>query len=171
MENWCWIPEVLETFARHHATGEPIPGEVVGRLAVARNLNVALFNLRQIMLGQIDMDLHTNPEPVDHQAMLRRRAAIGLFPHHEGTYMLASFGHLLGGYDAGYYGYLWAEVFGQDMFSRFSEEGVLSPEVGMDYRRKVLGPGGAKDAYELLEEFLGREPSNDAFLKKLGIAG
>ncbi len=171
MENWCWNPEVLRTCSRHHETGEPIPEDLVGRLAEARRLNVALFNLRQMMLGQIDMDLHTTLKPLDHEAVLRRRAEVGLLPHHEGTFMLASFGHLLGGYDAGYYGYLWAEVFGQDMFSRFAEEGVLSPEVGMDCRRLVLEPGGTKDAYVLLRDFLGREPRNDAFLKKLGIGG
>ncbi|MDE0289271.1 MAG: Zn-dependent oligopeptidase, partial [bacterium] len=169
MENWCWIPEVLRTFARHHETGDPIPDDLVGRLAAARDLNIALFNLRQMMLGQIDMDLHITLEQVDHESVLRRRAEIGLLPHHDGTFMLASFGHLLGGYDAGYYGYLWAEVFGQDMFSRFAQEGVLSPGVGMEYRRKVLEPGGTRDAYELLRDFLGREPRNDAFLKKLGI--
>lgn len=85
--------------------------------------------------------------------------------------MLSSFGHLLGGYDAGYYGYLWAEVFGQDMFSRFAEEGVLSTEVGMAYRRKVLEPGGTKDAIDLLQDFLGRAPRSDAFLRKLGLEG
>ena len=170
MENWCWIPEVLRTFARRHDTGEPIPDDLVARLAAARDLNIALFNLRQMMLGQIDMDLHTTLERLDHESLLRHRAEIGLLPHHEGTFMLASFGHLLGGYDAGYYGYLWAEVFGQDMFSRFAEEGVLSPEVGMEYRRKVLEPGGTKDAYDLLHDFLGRDPRNNAFLRKLGIA-
>ena len=169
MENWCWSAEVLHTFARRHDTGEPIPDDLVTCLAAARDLNIALFNLRQMMLGQIDMDLHASPESPDLQAVLRDRAKIGLLPHHEGTFMLSSFGHLLGGYDAGYYGYLWAEVFGQDMFSRFAEEGVLSPVVGMEYRRKVLEPGGTKDAYELLHDFLGREPRNDAFLKKLGI--
>lgn len=171
MENWCWIPEVLQTFARRHDTGEPIPEELVARLAEARNLNAALFNLRQIMLGQIDMDLHASRRrPAELEAVLRRRAETGLLPHHEGTFMLASFGHLLGGYDAGYYGYLWAEVFGQDMFSRFLEEGVLSPETGMDYRRKVLEPNGTKDADEMLADFLGRPPRRDAFLRKLGIA-
>ena len=171
MENWCWNPEVLRSFARHHSTAEPIPEDLVGRLAEARNLNVALFNLRQMMLGQIDMDLHTTLEAVDSMSVLARRARTGLLPHHEGTYMLASFGHLLGGYDAGYYGYLWAEVFGQDMFSRFAEAGILSPDVGMEYRRKVLEPGGTIDAYDLLRDFLGREPRNDAFLRKLGIGG
>ena len=169
MENWCWNPDVLRTFASHHATGEPIPEDLVGRLAEARNLNVALFNLRQMMLGQIDLDLHTTLDTVDTMAVLRRRAGTGLLPHHEGTFMLASFGHLLGGYDAGYYGYLWAEVFGQDMFSRFADEGILSPKVGMEYRRKVLEPGGTMDAHVLLRDFLGREPRNDAFLRKLGI--
>ncbi len=169
MENWCWDPEVLRKFARHYETGAPISEDLVDRLADARNLNVALFNLRQMMLGQIDMDLHTTLEPVDTMTVLRRRAETGLLPHHEGTFMLASFGHLLGGYDAGYYGYLWAEVFGQDMFSRFAEEGLLSSQVGMDYRRKVLQPGGTRDAYDLLRDFLGREPRNDAFLRKLGI--
>ncbi len=85
--------------------------------------------------------------------------------------MLSSFGHLLGGYDAGYYGYLWAEVFGQDMFSRFAEEGVLSTEVGIAYRRKVLEPGGTRDAIDLLRDFLGREPRSDAFFRKLGLEG
>ncbi len=98
------------------------------------------------------------------------RSALGLLPYHEGTYHLASFAHLLGGYDAGYYGYLWSEVFGDDMFSRFAEEGVLSSDVGMAYRRSVLEPNGTKDASELLVDFLGREPRNDAFLAKLAIA-
>ena len=169
MENWCWIPDVLQTFARHHATGEPIPPELVVRLTDARNLNVALFNLRQVMLGQIDMDLHTTLDPVDLEGVLRSRARTGLLPHHEGTFMLSSFGHLLGGYDAGYYGYLWAEVFGQDMFSRFADEGVLSTEVGMAYRRKVLEPGGTRDAIDLLRDFLGRAPRSDAFFRKLGL--
>ncbi len=169
MENWCWIPEVLERFARHHESGAPIPSDLVHRLTEARNLNVALFTLRQMMLGQIDMDLHGSADPVDPEAVLRARSATGLFPHHEGTFMLSSFGHLLGGYDAGYYGYLWAEVFGQDMFSRFAEEGFLSREVGMEYRRKVLEPGGTRDASDLLADFLGRPPRSDAFLRKLGI--
>ena len=171
MENWCWIPDVLRKFARHHETGEPIPSELVTRLTQARNLNVALFSLRQMMLGQIDLDLHTTLDPVDLEAVLRNRSRTGLLPHHEGTFMLSSFGHLLGGYDAGYYGYLWAEVFGQDMFSRFAEEGVLSTEVGTAYRREVLEPGGTRDAMDMVRDFLGREPRSNAFLRKLGLEG
>jgi thimet oligopeptidase len=73
------------------------------------------------------------------------------------------------GYDAGYYGYLWAKVFGDDMFSRFEAEGITSPVVGSEYRRRVLERGGSLDAGELLRDFLEREPSQQAFLHHLGI--
>ena len=136
MEHWCWVPSILERFARHHAIDEPIPPDLVGRLAAARDLNVSLTTLRQMLFGQIDMDLHNTLYPVDPEAILEDRSTVALLPFHEGTNFLASFGHLLGGYDAGYYGYLWSEVFGDDMFSRFKSEGVLSPEVGRAYRKK-----------------------------------
>ena len=170
MENWCWVPSVLNRFASHHETGEKIPQELVDQLVAARDLNVALFTLRQMLYGRIDMDLHNTLDPVDPEQIMRDRTKMTLMPAHEGTNFLASFAHLLGGYDAGYYGYLWAVVFGDDMFSRFTEEGILSREVGMDYRREILEPNGTKDADDLLRAFLGREPRNDSFLEKLGIA-
>jgi len=169
MENWCWIPDVLERFARHHETGEPIPSELIHQLVAARDLNVSIFTLRQMLFGQIDMDLHSSLEPIDAHAVLHERSKMALLPFHEGTFFLASFGHILGGYDAGYYGYLWSSVFGEDMFSRFDEIGPLSPEVGMAYRREILEPNGTLDADALLRNFLGREPNNEAFLEKLGI--
>ena len=171
MENWCWEASVLASFARHYQTGRPIPGELVERLAAVKNLNAGLHNLRQIMLGQIDLELHTARPPTDYEDLLRRRAATSLLPFQEGTFFLASFGHLLGGYDAAYYGYLWSQVFGHDMFSRFAEEGVLSPRVGMEYRRKVLEPGGSRDAGAMLRDFLGRPPGQEAFLRDLGLSG
>jgi Zn-dependent oligopeptidase len=75
----------------------------------------------------------------------------------------------MGGYDAGYYGYLWAKVHGDDMFGRFEAEGVTSPTVGMAYRREILEPGGSRDAIDLLRAFLGRDPSSATFLRLLGI--
>ena len=171
MENWCWEPSVLGSFARHYQTGRPIPGELVERLAAVKNLNAGLHNLRQIMLGQIDLDLHAAPPLADCVDLLRRRASTSLLPFQEGTFFLASFGHLLGGYDAGYYGYLWSQVFGHDMFSRFAAEGVLSAKVGMEYRRKVLEPGGSRDAGLMLRDFLGRPPGQEAFLRNLGLRG
>ena len=88
----------------------------------------------------------------------------------EGNHFPASFGHMMGGYDAGYYGYLWAKVYGDDMFSRFEDEGITSREVGAEYRREILERGGSADAEDLLRNFLGREPSNAAFLRQLGLA-
>lgn len=170
MENWCWIPSVLEEFAKHHETGEAIPSDLVQQLVAARDLNQSLFLLRQMYFGQVDMDLHKSLEPVDTEAILRARAEMALLPFHENTNFLASFGHIMGGYDAGYYGYMWSSVFGEDMFSRFANEGVLSPDVGMDYRQAILEPNGTKDADDLLRDFLGREPNKEAFLAKLGIS-
>ena len=105
----------------------------------------------------------------DLDAILRRAEAVALFDHVDGTFMPASFGHLLGGYDAGYYGYLWSKVYGDDMFSRSPPTGVTDPAVGAAYRTAILERGGSVDANEMLEEFLGRAPSNEAFLAELGI--
>ncbi len=169
MEHWCWKPEVLQRFARHYRTGEPIPDELVEQLVAARNLNVGTWNLRQVYFGQLDLALHATADSVDLEQADRRSHDVTGFPYHEGTFMLAGFGHLMGGYDAGYYGYLWSKVYGDDMFSVFEEEGVLSPAVGRRYRREVLEPGGSKDASELLRGFLGREPSTDAFFRDIGL--
>jgi Zn-dependent oligopeptidase len=84
--------------------------------------------------------------------------------------MLAGFGHLMGGYDAGYYGYLWAEVIGDDMWGRFAREGITSPEVGAAYRRSVLEPNGSLSGDELVAGFLGRPASIDTFLRMRGMA-
>ena len=170
MEHWIWRPDVLKRFARHYQTGEPIPTELVEQLVAARLLNKAMWQLRQMTYGWWDQELHGGPDR-DIDAIYEEGAEISLLPHHEGTFALASFGHLMGGYDASYYGYMWAEVFGDDMFSRFEAEGVTNPEVGMAYRNEILGKGGALDADEMLVHFLGREPNNEAFLRKLGIEG
>jgi thimet oligopeptidase len=170
MENWIWDADVLRRFAHHHETGEPIPDELVEQLVAARDLNKGRWYLRQMALGWWDQQMHAGPDR-DLDRILLEGNAISLLPHHEGTFSLAGFGHLMGGYDASYYGYMWSEVFGDDMFSRFEEEGVTNPAVGMAYREEVIGRGGALDADELLVNFLGREPSNEAFLRKLGISG
>jgi thimet oligopeptidase len=170
MENWCWDADVLGRFARHHRSGEPIPHALVDQLVAARNLNEGVFTLRQCYFGLVDLAVHTTKGERDLDAINREAFAVtGLpFPD-ESTFFLASFAHLLGSYDAGYYGYLWSLVFGHDMFSRFEEVGVMSPEVGRDFRKTVLEPGGSEDAGVLLRRFLGREPSNEAFLRKLGL--
>lgn len=170
MEHWTWRPEVLATFARHYETGEPIPESLVKSMVEARNLNIALATLRQVQFGVLDLGLHgEGAAEADLDEVHRRATEVSLLPFHEGTFFPASFGHMLGGYDAGYYGYLWSEVYGDDMFSRFEQEGVTDPAVGMEYRRAILEAGGTRDGLDLLVDFLGREPSNEAFLRKLGI--
>ncbi len=170
MQHWCWDPAVLATFARHHETGEAIPVELVDALVAARNLDVAIMKLRQVHFGQFDLHLHGEEAPdLDLDEVTRRVAEVTLMPHPEGTFWPGTFAHIMGGYDVGYYGYLWAEVIGDDLFRRFAEEGPTSPEVGMDYRREILEVGGSRNAAESVRAFLGREPDNTAFLHKLGI--
>ncbi len=170
MQHWVWRSEVLKKFARHHETGEVIPDALVDKLVEARQLNIAVHQLRQLQFGWLDQELHKPGEAKDMDQILRDAADISLLPHPEGTFSLSSFGHLMGGYDAAYYGYMWSEVFGDDMFSVFEEKGATNPEVGMAYRKEVLEKGGSLDADEMLRNFLGREPNNEAFLKKLGIS-
>ena len=171
MEHWTWEPTVLARFARHYATGAPIPADLVERLVAARDQNIALSTLRQAHFGLFDLAIHTGHGDVDLDRASRETFAVTLLPYHDGTNFAASFGHLMGGYDAGYYGYQWAKVFGDDMFSVFKREGILSPEVGARYRREVLARGYSRDAIEHLRAFLGREPSEDAYLENLGLKG
>jgi thimet oligopeptidase len=170
MENWMWEPEVLQRFARHHETGAPIPDDLVERLVAARDLHQGLGTLRQIYLGKVDMGLHAATGNTDVEKVTREAYEVTKLPFHEGTAFAASFGHLMGGYDAGYYGYLWAMVYGDDMFSEFAKHGILNPEVGRRYRTEILERGGERDAIDHVRAFLGREPSSEAFLTKLGIA-
>ncbi|MCH8899342.1 MAG: Zn-dependent oligopeptidase [Acidobacteria bacterium] len=169
MENWMWEPEVLGRMARHYETGERIPDDLVKRMVDARDQNEGLTTLRQVYLGKFDLALHAGTEDLDIDETNREAFAYSLLPFHEGTHFAASFGHLMGGYDAGYYGYQWARVYGDDMFSVFAEEGVLSPEVGRRYRDEVLARGYSRDAIDHLRAFLGREPSADAYLEHLGL--
>ena len=123
-----------------------------------------------MFLGRLDLAMHATADPVDLDAIYRSSYTLTQLPFHEGTFFPAVFGHLMGGYDAGYYGYLWAQVYGDDMFSVFEDEGITSPAVGRRYRDEVLSAGGSRDAIDHLRAFLGREPSSAAFLRKLGLS-
>ena len=172
MEHWTWDPSVLRRFARHFETGAVIPDTLVDQMLSARWVDEGIRIGVQAFYGGIDLALHAESEAPDLDAALRRTYAVTGMPYPEETFMLAGFGHLLGGYDAGYYGYLWAEVIGDDMFSRFSRlnrEGILSPSVGAEYRREILEPNGSRDADDLVRAFLGREPSNAEFLRLRGM--
>jgi thimet oligopeptidase len=170
MEHWTWDASVLQRFARHYRTGEPIPRDLVERLVAARWLNVGLLTAVQAFYGAIDLALHATDQLPDLDEALRRTYEVTALPYPEDTFFLSGFGHLMAGYDAGYYGYLWAEVIGDDMFGRFAREGVLSPVVGAEYRHEVLEPNGSRSGDELVRGFLGRDASNDEFLRLRGMA-
>jgi thimet oligopeptidase len=168
LEHWVWRPEVLAGFSRHVETGEPLPSDLLESMIAAKNLDSGVFTMRQLYFGELDMAYHGPGAAKDTTAVARELHPIMGFPAPDDTYWQAGFGHLFG-YDAGYYGYKWSEVFADDMFTRFEAAGPLNQSLGLEYRRKVLERGGSIDGDVLVREFLGREPNNEAFLKNLGL--
>ncbi|MFQ6674570.1 MAG: M3 family metallopeptidase [Fidelibacterota bacterium] len=172
LENWVWNKESLSLFAKHYKTGEVIPGELVDRMLAAKNLDSGTKTLQQVFYGMFDFTLHDGFDPDGEETttdVLRKlQNEITPYPYQEDTHFQAAFGHLYG-YAAGYYGYLWSLVYAQDMFSTFEKNGILDPETGIRYRTLILEKGGTEDPLELVREFLGREPNNEAFLKNLGL--
>ena len=168
MEHWAWQPELIRRISGHWKTGEPIPDRLVDGLIGARYINVGTRYARQVFFGTLDLALHGAQE-VEAVDAMREAYRVTALDYPEDTFFLAGFGHVMGGYDSGYYGYLWAEVIGDDMFGRFLEEGLLSTDVGGDYRREILEPNGTRPAADMVRAFLGREPSNRAFLEMRGM--
>jgi thimet oligopeptidase len=170
LENWVWNAETLTKLSAHwKESSKKLPTEMLRSLIDAKMLNSAIRYLRQVSFAKIDLAYHTSRE-VDSTKIYREITEdVMMIPLSPDTRPQASFGHLMGGYDAGYYSYLWSEVFAEDMFTRFQKEGLLNPTVGKDYLTNILEPGGTRDPHELLESFLKREPNEAAFLKSLGL--
>lgn len=170
LENWVWFKESLSKLSGHYQDpSQPLPEDLLNKLIQAKLVNVGIRYLRQLSFGLIDMTYHTSASTDSTQVYKDITKEVMLIPIQDGTQPQAGFGHLMGGYDAGYYGYLWSEVFAQDMFTRFEAEGLLNPNTGKDYLRWILQPGGLVDPMERIKGFLGREPNQEAFLRSLGL--
>lgn len=171
-ENWTWDYNSLQLFAKHYETGEVLPRELFDKMVAAKNVGSGMAALQQIYYGTLDFTLHDRFDPEGEETTTdvskRLQEEITLYPYVDGTAFEANFGHL-NGYGAGYYGYLWSNVYAQDMFSLFEQNGILDKETGKRYRDIVLAQGATKPEIELVREFLGREPNQKAFLRSLGL--
>ncbi|ORZ14078.1 hypothetical protein BCR42DRAFT_330030 [Absidia repens] len=168
LENWCYDTASLKALSSHFETQEPISDEIIDRIIKAKNVNAAVANLRQLFFGIFDMTIHTSEdEHLDSTRVYNDlRKEISLVDAPKGSCGQAAFGHLMGGYDAGYYGYMWSKVFSSDMFFSKFEKNPLSGETGYLYRKSILEKGSSVDGMDMLKDFLGREPSSDAFMRE-----
>lgn len=170
LERWAWNPAVLKKISKHYKTGEPLPDDIIKRMIDAKNFGTATGYLRQNFFAQYDMTLHTLPHTPDttklYYDMMKQICRIHLTKN---TIPQASFGHIMGGYDAGYYGYLWSEVIAEDFFSEFEKNGIFDTNTGLKYRREILEKGGTLDEEKMVENFLGRPAQNGPFLKSIGL--
>jgi len=167
LEHWCWEPEGLSAISRHVARGEPLPPELIERMVRAKHVGSGVATARQIFFALLDIAYHSPDFDGDSTATLRRLYPVTGFRYPEGTHFQSGFGHLFG-YDAGYYGYLWSKVFGDDMFERFREGRLFDAELGRRFRELVYETGGCRDGGETVRAFLEREPSEEPFLRDIG---
>lgn len=174
LENWCWAEEALAFISGHYQTGEPLPKAKLTQLLKAKNFQAAMFVLRQLEFGLFDFRLHHHYQSgkanqildtlnaVKSQVAVIKGADWARTPH--------SFSHIFaGGYAAGYYSYLWAEVLSADAYSRFEEEGIFNPTTGQSFLNEILSRGGSEEPMVLFERFRGRKPTLDALLRHKGI--
>jgi oligopeptidase A len=180
MENFCWNRQALDLFAKHWSSGERLPGELYDRMLAARHFQAGMFLCRQLEFGLFDFLLHADYDSgrgarvMETLEAARREAAVlhppawQRFPH--------AFTHIFaGGYAAGYYSYLWAEVLSADVFGAFEERaaagsGVIDAATGARFRDEFLAVGASRPALESFVAFRGRPPQPDALLRSYGLA-
>ncbi|KAK9480384.1 hypothetical protein V1514DRAFT_346106 [Lipomyces japonicus] len=172
LEYWCWQPTQLKSLSSHYLEpSQTIDENLIANIVQSKHVNGGLFNLRQLHFALFDLKLHTSDGNIDvNKEWNQGREEVSLMKQgSEMTYGYGSFGHLMGGYDSGYYGYLWSQVFAADIFyTKFKANPMYTP-VGLQYRDTILKRGGSREELDNLKELLGREPNNDAFLHELGV--
>lgn len=174
LEFWTWSKNELKALSSHYKTGEPISDDLIDQLVKSKNVNEGIFNLRQLFFGIFDMSLHT----IATEEELEKLDIYKVWNDLTGTVALVSngglfntgygsFGHIAGGYQSGYYGYLYSQVFAVDIYYTLFKDDPMNTESGIRYRDIVLKRGGSKEILDILTEVLGRPPNNEAFLKEL----
>jgi peptidyl-dipeptidase Dcp len=173
MENWALEPEVLKMYAKHYQTGEVIPDVLIDKIVNSRLFNQGFETVEYLAASFLDMDWHMLTDNKERDVTEFEKNVykkIGLIPEIESRYQSTNFGHILGGYAAGYYSYIWAAVLDADAFDAFVETGNLFDKKTADaFRNYILAKSGSEDSMALYKKFRGREPKVDALLKRRGL--
>lgn len=170
LENYCYEPEFLKTFAKHYETGEVLPDEKIQKISDSKNFMEGYQTLRQLGFGILDMAYHSEVGALERLSVKefedQTTEKTQLYPKNPETVMSTSFSHIFqGGYSAGYYSYKWAEVLDADALQYFKENGIFNPEIAAKYKI-LLSSGGTKDPMELYKDFRGSEPKVESLLKR-----
>jgi len=173
MEHWAMQPEVLKAYAHHYQTGEVIPDALIEKINNAGTFNQGFSTTEIVAAAILDMNWHMQSSDVEmspKEFEKSRMNAIGLISEIAPRYRSAYFRHIFaGGYSAGYYSYLWAEVLDADAFKAFEEKGIYDAKTAALFRDNILSKGGSADPMELYLKFRGAEPKADALLKNRGL--
>jgi peptidyl-dipeptidase Dcp len=173
MENWAFEPEVLKTYAMHYKTGEVIPQNLVDKITKSKKFNQGFITVEYLAACYLDLDWHMliSTEPMETNPFeLKSLAKIQLIPEIVSRYRSTYFLHIFsGGYSAGYYYYIWAEVLDADAFEAFKEKGLFDQATAKAFREFVLAKCTADDAMKQYERFRGKKPSIEPLLKRRGL--
>ncbi|MCP4552279.1 MAG: M3 family metallopeptidase [Bacteroidetes bacterium] len=172
MEHWVTEPEVLKQYAKHYQTGEVIPEALVNKMDAASKFNQGFVNVEALAASLLDLAYHTIEKPIDIDVSKFEKEylkSIGLIPEIESRYRSTYFGHIINGYDAGYYSYTWAAVLDHDAYEAFKENGIFDKETASRFRTAILEKNGIENAMEMFVNFRGREPIIDPLLKNRGL--
>jgi len=172
MEHWVFEPEVLKVYAKHYQTGEIIPDALIEKIEKAGKFNQGFITVEYLAASSLDMEYHSLTEPVElnigefeKKAMEKYGLIKEIIPRYRSTY----FNHIIGGYSAGYYSYIWCEQLDADAFKAFKETGdIFNKEVAARFENEILSRKGSKDELEMWIAFRGREPGIDALLENRG---
>ena len=172
MEHWTVAPEVMKVYAKHYKTREPISDELIAKIEKQSLFNSGFMTTELLAAAILDMELHmlTSTEGLDVMAYEKLvMDKLGLIPQIAPRYRATYFNHIIGGYAAGYYAYLWAERLDADAFSAFEEKGLFDQTTATSFRKNILEKGGSDDPMKLYVTFRGQEPSIEPMLKNRGL--